>query len=544
MRPLVTHMKNRLTPKNRIRPLAGLLGRGVVLSTLLSVVLLAVVGVSAVDASDRTAPVGGSGFTAFRLVDDRPEFLAVDAIGARRLADRGFSVAPAAAMSVLDAHPSQGFVMNAPVLPAADPTGVVVAVVDTGVDTAHPWFANHLVPGQSFAGAPEDVSDGHGHGTHVAGIVLQADPSARIMPVRVMDRSGFGSDQQISAGIVWAVENGAKVINLSLGGPGRSAALDVAVEYARSRDVVVVAAAGNSGERGSPVMFPAAHDLAVAVAAVDGASVAASFSNRGFYVDVAAPGVGVVSSLPGGGSGSMSGTSMAAPHVAGVFAHLRALRSDLDATSVIKHVEATSSDAGDPGRDDVYGWGVVDAARAAAEIAAVAAAPVVASAGPLELTQSPRPGAVVLRSPKPLASVSVYVDGDLALKSETPARQWRVPMLEASEVIVAAVGADGRPYDLLTLTARPKPVAAPKVTLSRTADALLVSIKLPAIAGEVHLVGSSENFDWVDLVFPRPGKSTSLTYRIPTRRGVAWGILACLVVGTSEICSDHVTSRR
>lgn len=235
---------------------------------------------------------------------------------------------------------------------------------------------------------------------------------------------------------------------------------------------------------------------------------------------------------------------MAAPYVAGVFAHLRALRSDLDATSVIKHVEATSRDAGDPGRDDVYGWGVVDVPRASTEIAAVVATPVVASAGPLELNQSPRPGAVVLRSKKPLASVSVYVDGDLALKSDTPTKQFRVPMLEESEVIVAAVGVDGRPYDLLSMIARPKPIDAPKVTLSRTSDALVVNIKLPPVAGEVHLSGSSDGFGYVDLVLPRSGKSTSLSYRIPTSRGVGWGVLACLVVGASEICSDYATSRR
>lgn len=538
-------MTNQHISQNIPGSLPRLLTRSVSVATLLFVVLFSIVGVSAVDASDRTAPVGGSGFTAFRLVDERPEFLTVDSIGARRLAARGFDVAPTERFSLLDSRPSQGLVRNAPVLPSADPTGVVVAVVDTGVDAAHSWFTNHLVPGQSFAGSSEDTSDGHGHGTHVAGIVLLADPAARIMPIRVMDRFGRGTDQGISAGIVWAVENGAKVINLSLGGPGRSPALDAAVEYARSLDVVVVAAAGNSGDHGSPVMFPAAHDLAVAVAAVDGASNAASFSNRGFYVDVAAPGVGVVSSLPGGGFGGMSGTSMAAPHVAGVFARLRALRSDLDAASVIKHLEATSRDAGDPGRDDVYGWGVVDASRAANEVGSVVGSPaVVASAGTLTLTQSSRPGAVVLRSKKVLASVSIYVNGALVIKSDGPAQQWRIPMFEESEIMVAASDLEGRPYSPLNMTARPKPIAPPKVTLSRTKDALLVTIKLPAVAGEVRLVGSSENFDTLDLTLPRSGKGTSLSYRIPTSRGVLWGVLVCLVSDTSEVCSDWEKSRR
>jgi len=547
-------MRNLNTPNLTARAILARLARSAArvaaIATLLFVVLFSVVGVPLVAAADRTAPVGGSGFTAFRLVDDRPEFLSVDAIGARRLLDRGFAVVPSEDFSVLDARPLRALPMSTPVLPVADPTGVIVAVVDTGVDPNHPWFANHLVPGQSFAGAAGDSGDGHGHGTHVAGIVRQAYPSARIMPIRVMDDRGVGSDYSISAGIVWAAENGAKVINLSLGGPGRSASLDTAVEYARSLDVVVVAAAGNSGEHGSPVMFPAAHDLAVAVAAVDGASNAASFSNRGFYVDVAAPGVGVISSLPGGGFGGMSGTSMAAPHAAGVFALLRSLRSDLDAASVIKHVESTSRDVGAPGRDDVYGWGVVDAPRAAGEVGNVVPAPAaVSSAGQLELTQSPRPGAVVLRSKKPLASVNVYVNGALTLTSAVPAKQWRIPMLEESEIIVAALDREGRAYAMLSMTARPKPVAPPKVKLSRTADALVAAITLPPLAGEVRLTGISENFDMFDLALPRNAKQTSMTYRVPTiTRDVRWEVMVCLIVGRSEsgqhLCSDPVESRR
>lgn len=536
-------MKNLHVSKRTPNSVLSRLTRAAALSTLLSVVLFAIVGVSAVEASDRTAPVGGSGFTAFRLVDERPEFVSVDAIGARRLVERGFDVSPAESFELL-VSPSSVPSATAPVLPAAAPTGVVVAVVDTGVDVTHPWFAGHLVAGRSFAGAPEDVTDGNGHGTHVAGIVLQADPSARIMPVRVMDRTGFGTDQGVSAGIVWAVENGAKVINLSLGGPARSMALDAAVEYARSRDVVVIAAAGNSGEQGSPLMYPAANDLAVAVAAVDAASVAAPFSNRGPYVDVAAPGVNVVSSLPGGGFGSMSGTSMATPCVSGMFSLLRSLRPDLDATSVIGHVQATSRDVGDPGRDDVYGWGVVDAPRAVAELGAVSAAPVLASAGSLELTQSSRPGAIVLRSKTPLASVSIYVDGKVAVKTTTPSTQWRVPLLEETEIVVAATDEGGRSYDMTTLAVRPKPVPAPKVSLLRTAGGLSVTVKLPPVAGEVRLIASSANLDSVDLMLPRRGKTTSLTYRIPTSRGVHWDVLVCLVVGSSEVCGERVTSPR
>lgn len=537
-------MQSQHTPAISLRALPVLFARAVAYATLLFVVLFSVVGVSALAAADSLAPVGGSGFTAFRLVDERPEFVAVDSIGARRLADRGFVVAPASKLTLLDARFISGVPANVPVLPAADPSGAVVAVLDTGVDPNHAWFANRLVPGQSFVGDPLDSSDGHGHGTHVAGIVSQTNPAARIMPIRVMDATGHGTDQQISAGIVWAVDNGASVINLSLGGPGRSFALDTAVEYARSRNVVVVAAAGNMGEKDSPVMYPAAYDQVVAVAAVDGAGVVAPFSNRGFYVDVAAPGVGIISALPGGGFGSMSGTSMSAPYVAGVVAQLRALRSDLDAASVIRHVESTSRDVGDPGRDDVYGWGVVDAPRIMAEAGSLAAAPVTVSAGPLKLTQSPRPGAVLLFSKKPLASVSVYVDGDLALKSDASSKQWRVPLLTATEIVITALDVEGRPYDMLAMDARPKPTPAPKVGLSRSPSVLKVTIKLPPVVGQVRLIATSGVGDAIDIVLPRRGKSTQVTYEIPTTRGLHWGVLVCLVSGSAEICSEYATSRR
>jgi len=527
--------RNALTSRRASR----MLRRGIGL-----VLLFSVLGGYMTSIADAMAPVGGSGFTAFRAVEDGMEFVSVDAIGARRLAARGFDVAESMTLSVL-AAPVVGLrPMNVPVLPDASPTGTIVAVVDTGVDPTHPWFSTHLVPGRSFAGAPEDFSDAHGHGTHVAGIVRQADPSARIMPVRAMDPFGRGSDSQISAGIVWAVENGAKVVNLSLGGVGRSMAIDAAIEFARSNDVIVVAAAGNFGESGSPVMFPAANELTVAVAAIDGGSVAAPFSNRGAYVDVAATGVGVVSALPGGRFGGMSGTSMAAPYAAGAFAQLRSLRQDLDASTLMQHIEVTSRDAGDPGRDDVYGWGILDQARAAAEVSALAAAPVVApaSAGAPQFSVVPRLGAVVLKSKSMVSAMKVYVDGELAVDSRAVTKQWRVPMFFESEILIAAFDTEGRPYDLITLNARPKPVAAPRVTLSRSGGFVIATVKSSSTTGVLRLTAVSTDLDVVEVTLPRPGKSTSVTYRIPSGRKLEWDARACLTLGSSEVCSELATT--
>ena len=173
------------------------LARTLAKAALLVVVLLPMMGSPVLAASDKFAPVGGSGFTAFREIGDSLEFVSVDAIGARRLHDRGFSVDKSVSYT-LDATWSTLF-RAAPVLPPTAPTGVVVAVVDTGVDPLHPWFSTHLLPGQSFVGAPEDWSDTQGHGTHVAGIVRQADPSARILPVDVFGADDSTKDSVVSA---------------------------------------------------------------------------------------------------------------------------------------------------------------------------------------------------------------------------------------------------------------------------------------------------------------------------------------------------------
>ena len=511
-------------------------------STALGAVILSVFGVSAVEASDRLAPVGGFGFTAFREVDGSLEFVSVDAIGARRLGDRGFSVDETVFFSV-DASPTLR-AGNAPVLPPSSPTGVVVAVVDSGVDAAHPWFAEHLLAGRSFVGDPADWSDANGHGTHVAGIVRQGDPSARILPVRVFGSNGYSRDSVISDGIVWAVENGARVVNLSLGGPGPSAALDAAIGFARSRDVVVVASAGNSGLQGSPVMFPAANDLTFAVAAVDAGGSPAGFSNRGFYVDVAAPGVRVVSSMPGGGFAAMSGTSMAAPAASAAAARLRSVRPDVDAASVMSHLQVTSRDAGDPGRDDVYGWGVLDADRAVAEAANVSAPPVVESAGPLQVHTVSRVGAIVLRVGSPVSSLRVYAEGELVVDADGTAGRWVIPAIHETRLTVFANDVQGRPYQESQLVVSPLPVKDPEVRLVRQGSSLRVDVRLPRVEGRVRLMAVSADDDFLDVWVPRRGKATSVTYQFPSGRRLSWDVTVCLEFGALHlVCSETVTIR-
>lgn len=254
--------------------------------------------------------------------------------------------------------------------------GRTVAVVDTGVDAAHPDLAGNLLPGQSFVpGSPAPVDD-NGHGTHVSGIIaarrnngigtVGIAPNAKILPVKVLDASGSGTTSGVVNGILWAAGRNVDAINLSLGSTEDDDVLRTAVQYAVNRGTAVVAAVGNDRTSGSPVMFPAAYSEVIAVSAVNYYGDIASFSSVGSYVDVAAPGEDIVSSWPGGGVQYASGTSMAAPHVAGLIADLRALKPNATVAQLKSALENTALDRGDWGFDTDHGHGLIVPVAAAA----------------------------------------------------------------------------------------------------------------------------------------------------------------------------------
>ncbi|MFM9110357.1 MAG: S8 family peptidase [Prochlorococcaceae cyanobacterium] len=255
--------------------------------------------------------------------------------------------------------------------------GVTVAVVDTGVDLSHPDLAGTLwsnpgelagngidddlngfiddIRGWDFVQNDNTPTDGHGHGTHVAGTIAAENNGvgqtgvaygARIMPVRVLDSTGSGSFTAIAEGIRYAARNGAGVINLSLGGSSGTADLLAAIREATALGAVVVMAAGNSGAA-SPG-YPAAYavETGLAVGAVDASGALASFSNRAGATKldyITAPGVTVFSTTRGGTYGTMSGTSMASPHVAGVVALLKSFRPTLTPGEIEALLIATAS---------------------------------------------------------------------------------------------------------------------------------------------------------------------------------------------------------
>ena len=257
--------------------------------------------------------------------------------------------------------------------------GVIVAVVDSG-SGPHPDLAENLLPGRSIIGTVESQDgrdiDASGHGTHVAGIIAAVAnngiggsgvaPNAKILPVQVLDQAGQGDARDVAAGVRFAVDNGARVINLSLGGATESSSLTQAITYANDKGVLVVAAAGNGGAADKP-KWPASLDLTLAVTAVDQANNATSFDQRGDYIDLSAPGANIVSTAKGDYV-TLSGTSMAAGFVAGAAALLFAAEPRVTNAQVRDILLRTATDIGEPGRDVTFGAGLINMVAALAEL--------------------------------------------------------------------------------------------------------------------------------------------------------------------------------
>lgn len=278
-------------------------------------------------------------------------------------------------------------------IPTTSLEEVVVAVIDTGVDYSHPDLENSIyktfgtVKGYDLVNNDADPMDDYGHGTHVAGTIAAESNNGigivgiaagvKIMPIKVLDASGNGYDTTVAAGIRWAADHGANIINMSLGGPGGSQVMQDAVNYAVAKGITVIASSGNdannSAGRRAGVGYPAACDNVIAVGAVelkaDGKCWISYFSNSGPELDVVAPGVSIMSSIPGGGYQSWAGTSMAAPHVAALAALLKAQDDSRTPAKIESLIEAETNSNFDHdtvyGKNDkveaeVYGAGLID----------------------------------------------------------------------------------------------------------------------------------------------------------------------------------------
>lgn len=273
-------------------------------------------------------------------------------------------------------------------------TGVKVAILDTGIDYNHPDLNTNYKGGYDFVfndADPMDDSTGisvNSHGTHAAGIIAAQNngvgpvgvaPKADIYAVKVLDGAGFGMASFIISGLEWAMINGADIISMSIESTENNPALLEAINAANNSGILLVAAGGNDRTGTGTVKYPAAYDAVIAVTAIDQNGLKASFSPIDPKIEISAPGVNVLSTVIGGGYGTRSGTSMAAPHATGAAALIFSSnfpdvngdgkRDHMDVREIIRN---SAFDVGDPGHDNIYGYGLLDVSNATLGISAFA----------------------------------------------------------------------------------------------------------------------------------------------------------------------------
>ena len=308
---------------------------------------------------------------------------------------------------------------------------VIIAMLDTGVDGSHPDLATKMVPGYNTYDNNTNTSDVYGHGTKVAGAAAAtcnngtgvASPGCqnRIMPIRTTDTNGASYASTVANGITWAVDHGAKVINMSISGVAGNSTIKNAAQYAVNHGAVVIAAADNCGCLDSTPENP----YIISVSATDSADNFASFSSYGSFVDLSAPGVSIYTTTRGGGYASASGTSLSSPIAAGVAALVMSANPALTPAQVESILETTADDRGTAGYDIYYGYGRVNAYNAV--LAAANSVPPPDTTPPTVTIDSPANGATVsggisikvsANDNTSVSRVDLYVDGNL-LGSDT-----------------------------------------------------------------------------------------------------------------------------
>jgi len=249
---------------------------------------------------------------------------------------------------------------------------VLVAVIDTGIDWTHPDLAANYVPlGYDWVNDDSDPKDDYGHGTHVAGIIgavlnnsagIAGLAQVQVMAEKALDAYGYGYEDDLANAIIHAVDQGADILSNSWGSQTDSQLIHDAFKYAYEGDVLIIAAAGNTGN--SQIIYPASYPEVIAVAATDQSDKRAGFSTFGDWMELAAPGVDIYSTVLSGSYENKSGTSMAAPHVSGVAALVWSRFPSLTRDQVRLHLRDTADDLGSAGFDAYFGYGRVNARRA------------------------------------------------------------------------------------------------------------------------------------------------------------------------------------
>ena len=425
---------------------------------------------------------------------------------------------------------------------SATGAGTIIAILDTGVDASHPDLAGQLVPGWNMYDNNADTSDVYGHGTPVAGTAAAAGNNAtgvasvswgaRVMPVRISGPDGYASLSTIAQGLTWAVDNGARVANISYSASG-SSTVRSAADKMRAKGGVVVVSAGNTGAATNGTQS----DSLIVVSATGSTDARASWSSYGADVDLAAPGVSIYTTVRGGGYGSKNGTSFAAPVVAGAAALIKSMRPDFTAAQIEAALTSTALDLGTAGKDDYYGHGRVDAGAAvlaaAGAVAADTSPPAAAIASPVGGTVS---GSVTVGATASdnvgVARVELLANGKLVGTDNSAPFSfvWDTTSVNNGSATLSAVAYDGAgnsglsaPISVTVSNATTTTLTAPDTTPPS------VTILSPSsgikINGNVNVSASASDdrgLDWmqiaIDGVVVSSGAKESLTYKWNTRR--------------------------
>ncbi len=406
--------------------------------------------------------------------------------------------------------------------------GVTVGVVDSGVDQTHPDLAGRERAERNFGESPDNV-DRAGHGTHVGATVAGVAPGAKLLDAKVFDDDGFATESSIIAGMTWAVEQGADVLNLSLGAEDRPGVdpVEAAVNtLSAEHGVLVVAAAGNAYRPGT-VGSPASADAALAVGAVDGSDAMALFSSRGPRVgdgavkpEITAPGVGITAAQPGGGYAEWDGTSMASPHVAGAAALLAQRRPEWTGAQLKAALVASATPSSDANPFD-QGAGRVDVPAAIGQT--VTAEPATVNAGIVVFPHAePVTRTLTYRNAGPEVTLTLAVDNPVFTLS---AGQVTVPAGGQASVTVtadaAAAPAEGAHAGTIVATGPGASVRTP-VSVTKEPESYDVTFELIGRDG-------APSEDNVVKVLPLDGSGGtvvtapggSLTMRLPAREHLA-----------------------
>lgn len=259
--------------------------------------------------------------------------------------------------------------------------GIKVGILDTGIDYNHEDLKNNYRGGYNFVGNNNNPIDDNSHGTHVAGIIAAEDndigvvgvaPDAYLYSVKVLAFDSTGSTSDIVSGLEWSIDNGMQIINMSLGSEDDSISVSRAINNTYNAGILIVAAAGNSGNavgKGDNVDFPAKYNSVISVGATDKNDKRANFSSTGTALEISAPGVGILSTLNGNRNryGTLSGTSMSCPHVTGVAALIMSAEPGITNTRVRIRMQTTAQNMTNVSKGfsskDWYGYGLVDAVK-------------------------------------------------------------------------------------------------------------------------------------------------------------------------------------